>query len=173
MYNVGPYFMAKTLADGPVLFFTPLLATVIVYFGVNLHRSFETIAFFYLALVNIAWTASSLGYLLSSCFESETTATGLAPVIIMPMMLFGGLLANNERIPDWLGWLQYLSTIKYGSEALVSNELAADTFGLKENFLPFLDYNLGYRNCMFIMLALTIGCRLLAFIMFKSLVRKF
>ena len=126
-----------------------------------------------MAIVCISWTAASIGYLLSSCFESETTATGLAPVIIMPMMLFGGLLANNERIPDWLSWLQYISTIKYGSEALISNELRYDTSGLRDNLLPFLDYNLGYAKCCYIMLGLIVFTRLLAFIMFKSLVRKF
>lgn len=173
MYNVGPYFLAKTLADAPLLFLTPLISTLITYFGINLHRSWDSILCFYLGLVNIAFCASSIGYLLSSAFESETTATGLAPVFIMPMMLFGGLLANNARIPEWLNWLQYCSVIKYGAEALVSNELAYDTYGLRENLLPFLDYTLGYRNCMFILLGITILCRFVAFFMFKSLVRKF
>jgi len=173
MYNIGPYFMAKTLADAPILFLTPFLATMITYFGINLHRSWESIICFYLAEVNIAFCASSVGYLLSSAFENETTATGLAPVFIMPMMLFGGLLANNSRIPSWLSWLQYCSVIKYGAEVLIQNELRTDTSGLRDNLLPFLDYTLGYRNCMLIILCITVLCRVSAFFMFKSLVRKF
>jgi len=173
MYNVGPYFMAKTLADAPILFFTPFLQVIICYWGINLYRSWDTILYFYLGLVNITFCASSLGYLLSSMFEDETAASGLAPVFVMPMMLFGGLFANNARIPKWLNWLQYTSIIKYGSELLVSNELAYDTNGLRENLLPFLDYTLGYRNCMLIMVGITVLCRICAFVMFKSLVRKF
>jgi hypothetical protein len=41
MYSVGPYFMAKTLADAPVLFLTPLLSVFIVYFSVNLSTEFD------------------------------------------------------------------------------------------------------------------------------------
>ena len=63
--------------------------------------------------------AASFGYFLSSLFASETAATSMAPLLMMPMMLFGGLMTNNAKAPKWLSWLQYISPIKYCATALL------------------------------------------------------
>lgn len=39
-YNVGPYYLAKTLADAPVLLFTPFLANLLTYFSIGLEMTF-------------------------------------------------------------------------------------------------------------------------------------
>jgi hypothetical protein len=36
MYGVSAYFMAKTMSELPVFFFSPLLGTIIIYFGMRL-----------------------------------------------------------------------------------------------------------------------------------------
>ena len=126
----------------------------------------------YLVQASTAWTASSVGYFLSSLFENETTATGLSPVVIMPMMLFGGLLANNVAMPAWLSWFQYVSPIKYGAEALLYNEFRNDEVN-RDALTKFLGYELGYWKSVGITIALILLFRLFAFIGFKSLVRKF
>jgi len=36
MYSVFPYFMAKTLMDTPMLLFTPMVATILTYFGLDM-----------------------------------------------------------------------------------------------------------------------------------------
>ncbi len=36
MYGVSAYFMAKTMAELPVFFFSPLIGTIIIYFGMRL-----------------------------------------------------------------------------------------------------------------------------------------
>lgn len=121
----------------------------------------------------MSWTAASVGYFLSSLFENSAVAAGLAPALAMPMMLFGGLLANNKVAPWWIRKLQYLSPMRYGAEALLQNELMYDQDGLKDGLMEFLDYNLGYWNCIFIFIGIIIFLRVLAFIMFKMLIRKF
>jgi len=40
----------------------------------------------------------------------------------MPLILFGGQFANPDAIPDWIGWIQYISPIRYGLESLTVNE---------------------------------------------------
>jgi ABC-type multidrug transport system permease subunit len=59
---------------------------------------------------------------MSSVFESEEQASQIAPIVLMPLILFGGQFANPEAIPKWIGWIQYISPIRYGLEALVVNE---------------------------------------------------
>jgi ABC-type multidrug transport system permease subunit len=59
---------------------------------------------------------------MSSIFDSEESAAKIAPIIVMPLILFGGQFANPDAIPKWIGWLQYISPIRYGLESLVVNE---------------------------------------------------
>ena len=172
MYNVGPYYLAKTLADAPILCLTPFIAILVTYFAIGLEFSLAQFLMAYLVQASTAWTASSVGYFLSSLFENETTATGLSPVVIMPMMLFGGLLANNVAMPAWLSWFQYVSPIKYGAEALLYNEFRNDEVN-RDALTKFLGYELGYWKSVGISIALILLFRLFAFIGFKSLVRKF
>mmetsp|Transcript_21771 Transcript_21771/g.33626 ORF Transcript_21771/g.33626 Transcript_21771/m.33626 type:complete len:99 (+) Transcript_21771:277-573(+) len=97
----------------------------------------------------------------------------MAPLMIMPMILFGGLFANNSSVGEWISWIQYISPIKYAAESMVHNEFQPDPFGVKDNFTSFLDYNLGYWKCILILIALMIGFRILALYTFKALVTKF
>ena len=71
MYGVGPYFMAKTLTDIPIIILTPMITTVMLYFTMNLAFSFEQFFGFYLVLFLTANAASSIGFLVSSLFENE------------------------------------------------------------------------------------------------------
>ncbi len=59
---------------------------------------------------------------MSSIFEKEEMATLLSPIIVMPLILFGGQFANSKNIQAWISWFQYLSPIRYGLEAMTANE---------------------------------------------------
>mmetsp|Transcript_111 Transcript_111/g.219 ORF Transcript_111/g.219 Transcript_111/m.219 type:complete len:93 (+) Transcript_111:1251-1529(+) len=91
----------------------------------------------------------------------------------MPVLLFGGLFANNSLAADWLGWLQYVSPIKYAAEAIIENEYQEDKHGNKEAFVEFLDYGFGFWKSVGILAALIVGFRVIALIAFKLLVKKF
>ena len=110
--------------------------------------------------------AASLGYFLSSLFENEATATSLAPLIIMPMLLFGGLFTNNVEAPAFLGWIQYISPIKYCAEALMHNEFRYDPYGLRDNITEFLGQKFGYGICILIFVGLIVVFRTVAFFTF-------
>jgi hypothetical protein len=45
-----------------------------------------------------------------------------APLFLMPMALFAGLLLDLNRIPRGLQWLDFFSIIKYGYQLLIINE---------------------------------------------------
>ena len=171
MYSVFPYFMAKTLMDTPILLFTPLLATVMAYFGLSLESSVKQFFGFYLIMTLQAQAAASLGYFLSSIFANEQMAQSVAPLAVFPMLLFGGLFANNDSVP-WLSWIQYISPIKYCSEALMWNEFANDKYELREDLMDYLGYRLSYAKCVYIFIALIIAFRVIAFMMFRVLVSR-
>jgi ABC-type multidrug transport system permease subunit len=58
----------------------------------------------------------------SSASSNVSIALALAPVSVIPMMLFGGLFLNVESIPKYFYWVSYLSWFYYGFEALSINE---------------------------------------------------
>ncbi len=122
MYKVSPYYMAKILIEAPLFAFTPMLFTVIVYFKIGLTITASQFFTFYLILLLIVNCAASFGYFMSSIFNKEEMATALAPVIMMPIILFGGQFSNSATIMAWIRWFQYLSPIRYAMEAMVRNE---------------------------------------------------
>lgn len=128
MYDVSSYYLAKITVETPVLLVTPMIFAVIVYFKIGLMATASQFFYHYLILELLTQTAASFGYFMSSIFHSEEAVAALAPIVVMPLILFGGQFANLQNIPDWISWFQYLSPIRYSLEALVVNEFDERTY---------------------------------------------
>ena len=128
MYDVTSYYLAKITTETPLLIISPMIFAVIVYFKIGLMITAPQFFYFYLILELLTQTAASFGYFMSSIFNKEETVTALAPIVVMPLILFGGQFANPQNIPDWISWFQYLSPIRYSLEALVVNEFDERTY---------------------------------------------
>lgn len=122
MYSVAIYFNAKTLTEMPLTALTPMLYSLIVYFGMGFNPNPGNFFVFYLSLWALIQSSMSLGYLVSSTFHDFAIAAMIAPVLMMPFMLFSGFYANSDTISAWLAWIQWTSPIKYGFEAMMTNE---------------------------------------------------
>ena len=122
MYDVVPYYLAKLMIDIPVVGFVQFLFTIIIYFGIGMTVTANQFFIFFAAVYLTGETAASLGYFISSIFQHEETAVELAPIIVMPLILFGGQFSNAGTIQSWISWLQYVSPIRYAFEVLVTNE---------------------------------------------------
>jgi ATP-binding cassette, subfamily G (WHITE), eye pigment precursor transporter len=92
---------------------------------------------------------------------------------VFPFILFGGFFSNNKVQLNWLSWIQYISPIKYATEALIYNEFTLDPNGIGNDFESFLNYSLGYNYCIAILIALMVLFRILAFVCLRLRVRKF
>jgi ABC-type multidrug transport system permease subunit len=79
-----------------------------------------------LALILVAQCAAAIGNFVSSIFSSMETASIVAPLFAMPMVLFGGFFANGSNYPAYINWLQYVSPIRYGFEMMVRAQLSTD-----------------------------------------------
>jgi uncharacterized membrane protein YphA (DoxX/SURF4 family) len=47
----------------------------------------------------------------------------MVPIFLLPIFLFSGLFKNTGNLPDWIGWIQYISPLKYSLIAFVKNEV--------------------------------------------------
>ena len=74
----------------------------------------------------INFAGSSLGLFLGSVAKDAKLVVLLVPICVLPFVLFSGFFKNREDLPDWLGWLEYLSPIKYTYIMLIRNELHSE-----------------------------------------------
>ena len=105
MYKVPPYYGSKVMIETPLLALLPMLTSIIVYFEIGTTVTATQFFYFYLILLLIAFFGASIGYLLSSIFSHEETAIHISPVIMMPMILFGGFFSNSGNYMNWISWL--------------------------------------------------------------------
>jgi len=100
-------------------------------------------------MIMIAQTAVGIGLFISSFTKDVSSATAIAPVFTMPMILFGGFITNTSTTPAWLAWIQWISPIRYGNEALAHTQY--DDFGeetLPHAYLELEGFTIGYWKCV-------------------------
>jgi len=67
------------------------------------------------------FAGDSIGLMLGSIAEDSKAVSNLTPLILNPLVLFSGFFKNLGNLPSWIGWIQYLSPIKYGFQAFLLN----------------------------------------------------
>jgi len=120
-YGVVPYFVSKTLMEMPVVFLTQIVTYLVSYWIMGLHGSF-------IDLVLIGWAlglaSSSLGLVVGCAVSSAQKAIQLAPLALIPQMLFSGLFLPIKKIPSSLRWVQHLCPLKYAIDLAALTEFS-------------------------------------------------
>lgn len=123
-----------------------------------------------------------IGLFISALSPTMMTANAITPAFVMPFVMFGGFIANNDRVPDWLSWVQWLSPIRYGNEA-ISHIVFDDAHywigtpsrqvDVPQEYLQMVGFNVGYWKCIICMLAFVFIWRIMSLIALRISVRKF
>ena len=53
-------------------------------------------------------------------------AIQILPLIVIPVVMFGGLSVNLNDVPVFSRWIQYLSVIRHGYSVLMLNLLSTE-----------------------------------------------
>ena len=123
LYGVLPYFLSRSAIEIPYLLIMPLFFVLIFYWMVGLSSTAEQFFLMYLISFLMNLCGNSLGLLLGSVItDAKSVATALS-FVIQPFVLFAGLFKNTGNIPNWIGWIQYLSPVKYGFVTVTLNEV--------------------------------------------------
>ncbi|GJP34882.1 hypothetical protein CLOM_g19364 [Closterium sp. NIES-68] len=127
-YRISAYYPAKVLSEWPIRIGPVIIFAVIVYWPVE----FQQVAskfFLFLLICLLEFTAmNGLGILIGSLAPTPELALALAPLFMVVLILFGGLLVNLDSIPVWIRWVRYISPIQWGFVGLSVNQLAGLTF---------------------------------------------
>ncbi|ORX71724.1 hypothetical protein K493DRAFT_309285 [Basidiobolus meristosporus CBS 931.73] len=121
-YSVSAYFFSKIIVELPINIIMPIIFSSITYWMIGLQADAGKFFIYMLVNVMVALCGSALGILLGSFFKRLQIALAITPAIVLPLMMFGGLLVNNGSAPAYFAWIQWISPIKYGFAALAKNQ---------------------------------------------------
>lgn len=78
---------------------------------------------FYLISFLVSFAGNSLGLLIGSLSSDPKQVSAIIPVLLVPFILFSGFFKNRNNLPVWLGWMEYISPIKYSFSAFTINQI--------------------------------------------------
>merc|ERR1712187_1014073 len=120
-YGVLPYFISQTFVEMPVVLGTNIVTFVVSYWIMGLHGNIFT-------MILLSWllglASSSLSLIVGCGVGSVQKAIQLAPLVLIPQMLFSGLFIPVEKIPQSLRWVKFLCPLKYAINLLELEEFA-------------------------------------------------
>lgn len=152
-YKLTAYFLSKVLIELPYQVFFPMFLVTISYYMVGFRPELEY--FFTLMLISVltALNGMAMGTLAASAFKSVEYALAILPLLLIPMMIFSGLMINNRDIQWYFVWIRYIAPTQYAYTAAMKNEFtdlivtASDKLGLDGKPLVVIDGN-KYLNRM-------------------------
>ncbi|KAG7388234.1 ATP-binding cassette sub- G member 2 [Phytophthora pseudosyringae] len=97
----------------------PFVVLVPAYFLISIGHGFAV--FIYLQIMAILVRSASVGlaYAIGCLFRRADIATIMGRLILLPMLLFGGLMVNSDDTPVFFIWINYISPIKFGFDAMM------------------------------------------------------
>ncbi|KAG0257668.1 hypothetical protein DFQ27_005006 [Actinomortierella ambigua] len=124
-YPPMPFIISTLLFDLlPLRILPALLMGCISYWMIGLSPVVTTFFKFILILVLFNVATALFCLVIAAGVRSTGVASLASSIAMLFMMLFGGFMINQGKIPKALTWIQYLSIYKYGFEALAVNEVA-------------------------------------------------
>lgn len=110
LYGIFAFVLSQLCVELPITFLLCTFQLCLAYWTVGFGGSFdEWLAVLFLAAVS----TSSVGWLISCWSQSALTAVQFIPMVILPQILFSGLLVDFDLIPYWMTWISLISYLKY------------------------------------------------------------
>ncbi|EAR86554.2 lipid transporter family ABC domain protein (macronuclear) [Tetrahymena thermophila SB210] len=170
LYHVLPYFLSKLIVEIIMVFLAPLILGSISYFMIGLNPNFGKFCFYQLVSFLQSFAGNAQGMFIGALFSNAQTAITVAPLVVLPFYLFGGLFKNISDFPEWNSWFQYLTSYRYSFEALVHNNYEGSPFTIDVS--EQLNFTLGKWNSVLYLFCLGVGFQIIAYFTLKMSVKK-
>ncbi|OLY82418.1 ATP-binding cassette sub-family G member 2 [Smittium mucronatum] len=113
----------STVIQLPVQIMCPLIFSAISYPMVGYRGEFTKFLIHAAAMILLSLTSFSLGIFASAYFDDLSVALAALPLFLIIPMIFSGFLVNSGDTMAWIGWLQWVSPIKYAFTIVATNQL--------------------------------------------------
>ncbi|KAG2073832.1 hypothetical protein BDR04DRAFT_1178890 [Suillus decipiens] len=133
---------AHTMVDIPITFISQVLFCIILYFMVDLQRTASQFFIFFLVVFTMAVTMKAFFRMLAASFKDESGATSIAGIFVLLVTLYTGYTIPRASIPGALRWISWLNPLRYGFEAILTNEF----YTLNATCTSLVPQGPGYEN---------------------------
>uniref|UniRef100_K3X5A3 ABC transporter domain-containing protein n=1 Tax=Globisporangium ultimum (strain ATCC 200006 / CBS 805.95 / DAOM BR144) TaxID=431595 RepID=K3X5A3_GLOUD len=118
-YYVISWYISRSLCGIPREVILPIVFFVPVYLLMDIDFGFKV--YFYMQLMVILGSSAAigLGYVVMCLFRRVWLALVVYAVLMMLFVVFGGLFVNEDDVPDYVVWIDYISPVKFGFEGLM------------------------------------------------------
>jgi ABC-2 type transporter len=99
MYTPTAYFWGRSLSGLLIQMCSPLIMTVIVFFGIGAPITAANLFNFLLTCIQIVLVGCSIGYMCGLLFDDDNAARGICMFITLIFMLVSGGLNNAANYP--------------------------------------------------------------------------
>ncbi|PPR00573.1 hypothetical protein CVT24_005458 [Panaeolus cyanescens] len=134
--------LALTLVDIPITLVTLIVFSIILYFMVQLQQTAHQFFIFYLFLVVMTLCMKAYFRAVAAAFASEATAQGFGGISVLALTIYVGYSIPKPSMIGALRWITYINPLKYGFEAVMTNEFRT-LDGVCSNLVP---QGPGYEN---------------------------
>ena len=169
LYSTLSYFASRSLIEVPYILGQTLIIQLVTYWSVNLSSTPQQLFTFSIIAFLLGLAGSSTGLLIGSLISDAKTSETVTNIIFRPMFLFAGFFKHRANFPVWIGWIEYLSPVKFGFTAFLENEVSNSVtsnvhemnfdVGLWQSIRYIALLSLGYR-CLSLLLLWTSRTRL-------------
>ncbi|EGF98878.1 uncharacterized protein MELLADRAFT_40565, partial [Melampsora larici-populina 98AG31] len=121
-YRPGAVALANTLADIPFSAPKVFVFCIILYFMAGLFSNAGAFFTFYLIVFTTCLALSSFFRFLGAISFNFDTASRLASILVMTMVIYSGYMIPEPAMKRWLVWLYYINPVNYSFSALMGNE---------------------------------------------------
>ena len=121
LYSTTAYFLSRNIVELPYGVIFPLIEILIVYWFAGLSSTATQFFICLLVLYLLSFNGMSFGMFFGSIIEDQRSVSQLIPIISLVISLVSGYYKNLANLPTWMGWVQYLSPLRYSFEAFVRN----------------------------------------------------
>ncbi|KAF7638719.1 ABC transporter domain-containing protein [Meloidogyne graminicola] len=152
LYRVDTYFLAKNIAELFQYIIYPLIFSSIVYWMSGFVHNILAYSSFVLSCICVTNVAVSLSYASSCIFGTTDLAIAMLPVVVIPLLAFGGFYINQQSLPSYFYPIKFISYFGYAYEsAAISQWTRIDSIPGCNNqtlFNNLTEYNTCYMTGM-------------------------
>lgn len=122
LYHPFVEAIASTLVDIPLTFVTSIVFGVVVYFMVKLQQSVAQFFTFFLFIFVTSLAMKAWFRAISAACKASAPAQSLAGISILALGLYTGYTVPRPSMISAFKWISYVNPLKYGFDAIMSNE---------------------------------------------------
>ncbi|XP_039598845.1 ATP-binding cassette sub-family G member 4-like [Polypterus senegalus] len=118
-YSLKAYYLAKMMSDMPIQIIGPIIYCCIAYWMTSQPPEATLYFLFAAFLILVTCVTQSVGQFLAAMCDNLMGADTMAWAVGAIMCIFGGFFGPFDRLPTYLGWIEYVSFIRYSFGEMV------------------------------------------------------